>query len=69
MTECAVLQRSTEAEDEPLRKAFQRAVRSVPASGETWARYMRFVEREGDGDDDEAELIQGKLLVLIHHLR
>lgn len=40
--------------DEELQIA-QRAVRSVPASGEVWARYMRIVERVDDALVDEEE--------------
>ncbi|XP_006462676.1 hypothetical protein AGABI2DRAFT_186557 [Agaricus bisporus var. bisporus H97] len=33
----------------------QRAVRSVPGSGEVWARYMRLLERFEDASEDENE--------------
>ncbi|TFY58334.1 hypothetical protein EVJ58_g6483 [Rhodofomes roseus] len=35
---------------------FQRALNSVPACGEVWARYMRFLERTGNDDDEESGL-------------
>ncbi|KAI0916773.1 hypothetical protein AcW1_007863 [Taiwanofungus camphoratus] len=35
---------------------FKRALRSVPASGEVWARHMRFMERMADSVDAEPEV-------------
>lgn len=40
-----VVQRIQEAEVEAQATAFQRALKSVPASGEVWARYIRFLVR------------------------
>ncbi|KZT09316.1 RNA-binding protein Prp24 [Laetiporus sulphureus 93-53] len=40
--------------DDDLQLAtFKRAVRSVPAAGEIWARYMRFLERIADSSEDD----------------
>ena len=38
-------QRLQEIEVEAQATTFQRALKSVPASGEVWARYMRFLVR------------------------
>ena len=40
-----ILQRIQEVDVEAQASAFQRALKSVPASGEVWARYMRFLVR------------------------
>ncbi|KAI0338891.1 hypothetical protein BDW22DRAFT_1409299 [Trametopsis cervina] len=43
--------RSNEFEDESRAKIYRRSTRSVPGSGEVWARYIRFLERSGRGDE------------------
>ncbi|KAJ3554397.1 hypothetical protein NM688_g3135 [Phlebia brevispora] len=51
--------RFTDVEDEIQLKTLKRATRSVPGSGEMWARYIRFLERTGSDDADSEELIKG----------
>ncbi|KAI0726224.1 RNA-binding protein Prp24 [Fomitopsis betulina] len=49
--------RIQEVEADVQATAFQRALKSVPASGEVWARYLRFLERiaEPEGDSGIAD--------------
>ncbi|OCH91935.1 RNA-binding protein Prp24 [Obba rivulosa] len=47
--------RIQDVDDEISMATYNRALRSVPASGEVWARYMRFLERL-DSDEVDSEI-------------
>ena len=43
------------APEEIQHRTYKRAARSIPGSGEMWARYMRFLERTKDEVSEEDE--------------
>lgn len=47
-------QRINQATTKVQHETFKRAVRSVPGSGEVWARYIRYLERGQDTEDTES---------------
>ncbi|RPD62808.1 RNA-binding protein Prp24 [Lentinus tigrinus ALCF2SS1-6] len=50
------LLRTQDVEDEDILLTFKRGLRSVPASGELLARYMRFLERALDSEEAATEI-------------
>ena len=56
----AVAQRNGDADREILLNLFRRATRSVPGSGEVWARYLRFLERTAPEPTDIEKPVAGK---------
>ncbi|EPQ51022.1 hypothetical protein GLOTRDRAFT_66218 [Gloeophyllum trabeum ATCC 11539] len=48
--------RQDDAEDTVQLKVLKRATRSVPGSGEVWARYFRFLEKIADDEEPDEDL-------------